>query len=147
MDRSGIMDRHKVRYHGQVYGEYLVVNEYYRLNNKTNFLSKHFNFFKAVQTFNSGWYPGRIMYVYEKNAPPGDIYMPAGHTYDMGHLFTYLKFSFPNSDHLQNLIDPRDNRLNETTPEVEDVFSNNTFMLPQELLVKRAIDNYIKTNS
>ena len=66
MDRSGIMDRHKVRYHGQVYGEYLVVTEYYRLNNKTNFLSKHFNFFKAVQTFNSGWYPGRIMYVYEK---------------------------------------------------------------------------------
>ena len=44
----------------------------------------------------------------------------------------------------QKLLTPKDNLLNKTTPETINLFSKNIFKLPQETLVKRAIDNYIK---
>lgn len=36
-------DNYRVRYHGQVFGNYLVVSEYHYRHNKTNFL-RYFNF-------------------------------------------------------------------------------------------------------
>ena len=93
------------------------------------------------------------MYVYKKkkkisaytdDALPGDIYLPVGQTFGMGHHVTSLEFSLPNSEHLPNLIGPKDNLLNETTTEVVDLFSKDTFKLPEELLVKTAIHTYTK---
>ena len=84
------------------------------------------------------------MYVYKKKKSsaytddvlPGDIYLPVGQTFGMGHHVTSLEFSLPNSEHLPNLLGPKDNLLNETTTEVVDLCSEDTFKLPQELLVK-----------
>ena len=42
------------------------------------------------------------------------------------------------------MLTPKDNFINETTPEKISLFSKNIFKLPQELLVKTAIDNYTK---
>ena len=42
------------------------------------------------------------------------------------------------------MLTPQDNFINETTPEKISLFSKNIFKLPQELLVKTAIDNYTK---
>ena len=50
----------------------------------------------------------------------------------------------PKSNHLQKLLTPADNLLSETIPEKINLFSKNIFKLPQETLVKTAIDNYIK---
>ena len=61
----------------------------------------------------------------------------------MGHHIT-LEFSFPNSNHLQNLISPKDNLLNKTNPEAVVSTNKDIFKLPLELLIKTAIENYIK---
>ena len=61
----------------------------------------------------------------------------------MGHHIT-LEFSFPNSNHLQNLISPKDNLLNKTNPEAVVLTNKDIFKLPLELLIKTAIENYIK---
>ena len=39
---------------------------------------------------------------------------------------------------------PGDNLINKTTPETINLFLKKNFKLPQETLVKTAIDNYIK---
>lgn len=69
--------------------------------------------------------------------------MPVGQTFGMGHHVTSLEFSLPNSEHLPNLIGPKDNLLNETTLEL-DVTNKEIFKLSQELLIKTAIENHIK---
>lgn len=53
-------------------------------------------------------------------------------------------FSLPNSGSLQSLPTPKDNLINELTPEKISPFLKNNLKLPQENLVKTAIDNYIK---
>ena len=124
---------------------------YYHSNARTNFWGKYLNFVKKARVINSRWYK-KIMYVYEKKdsiSPtdgvlPGYIYLPPAHTAGMSHHITSLEFSFPNSGHLQNLIIPRDNLLNETTPEVAAATSKEICKLSQELLIKTAIENYIK---
>ena len=75
---------------------------------------------------------------------PGDIYMSSGYTVGMGNHVTFLKFSFPNSGHLQNLVSPMDNLFNKTATEVMAAANKEIFKLPQELLIKTAIENYIK---
>ena len=57
---------------------------------------------------------------------------------------TSFVFTHPKSNHLQKFLTPKDNLLNETTPETINLFSSNVFKLPQETLVKTAIENYIK---
>ena len=44
----------------------------------------------------------------------------------------------------QNLLTPKGNLLNGTTPEAINLFSSNVFKLPEENLVKTVIENYIK---
>lgn len=62
----------------------------------------------------------------------------------MGDHVEDLEFALPNSKHLQNLWTPKDKLINETSPEVVNVISKDIFKLPQELLVRTAIKNYIK---
>lgn len=62
----------------------------------------------------------------------------------MGDHVEDLEFKLPNSKHLQNLWTPKDKLINETSPEVVNVISKDIFKLPQELLVRTAIKNYIK---
>ena len=53
-------------------------------------------------------------------------------------------FTLPKSNHLENLLTPKDNLLNETTSETINLFSSNVSKLPQETLEKITIENYIK---
>ena len=73
-----------------------------------------------------------------------DIYFPEfysyGLTYDVGSFI----FTLPKGNHLQNLLTPKDNLVNETTPQKINLFSKKIFKLPQETLVKTAINNYMK---
>ena len=75
---------------------------------------------------------------------PGDIYMSSGFTVGMCNHVIFLKFSFPNSGYLQNLVSPMDNLFNKTASEVMAVINKEIFKLPQELLIKTAIECYIK---
>ena len=75
---------------------------------------------------------------------PEDIYMSSGYAVGMGNHVTFLEFRFPNSSHLQNLVIPKDNLLKETSPEMMAVTNKEIFKLPQELLIKTAIESYIK---
>ena len=52
-------------------------------------------------------------------------------------------FMVTKSNHLQKLLTTTDNLLNETTPGTITLFSSNVFELPQETLVKGAIENFI----
>lgn len=52
-------------------------------------------------------------------------------------------FMVTKSNHLQKLLTTTDNLLNETTPGTITLFSSNVFELPQETLVKGAIENCI----
>ena len=84
-------------------------------------------------------------YISNQNVQKGDVYLPDFYYYDIDHHVARLAFTLPKSNHLQNLLTPKDNLLNETTPET-DLFSSNVFKLPQEALVKTATENYIKKN-
>ena len=94
----------------------------------------------------------RNMYVYIKNnffisnqaVQKGDIYLPDICYYNIGHHAAGFVIKLPKSNHLQKLLTPEDNLLSETNPEKINLFSKNIFKLPQETLVKTAIDNYIK---
>ena len=101
---------------------------------------------------NSAWFP-RISYIYKKRdnkemAPVDvqkeDIYFPEFYSYDLTYHFDGFIFTLPKGNHLQNLLSPKDNLINETTPQKINLFSKNIFKLPQETLIKTAINNYIK---
>lgn len=62
----------------------------------------------------------------------------------MGDHVEDLEFMLPSSKYLQNLWTPKDKLINETSPEVVNAISKDIFKLPQELLVRTAIENYIK---
>ena len=81
---------------------------------------------------------------YISSVLPGDIYMSSGFTVGMCNHVIFLKFSFPNSGYLQNLVSPMDNLFNKTASEVMAVINKEIFKLPQELLIKTAIECYIK---
>ena len=92
------------------------------------------------------------MYIYKENncyisnqtVQKGDVYLPDFYYYHIGHHVSDFVFTLPKSNHLQTLLTPKDNLLNETTPETINLFSSNFFKLPIEALVKTAIENYIK---
>ena len=100
---------------------------------------------------NSGWYP-RIAYIYKKmdnketlpvDVQKEDIYFPEFYSYDLTYHVGSFIFTLPKANHLQNLLTPKENLINETTPLKINLFSKNIFKLPQETLVKTAINNYI----
>ena len=101
---------------------------------------------------NSGWFP-RIAYIYKKrdnketapvNVQKEDIYLPEFYSYDLTYHVGGFIFTLPKGKHLQNLLTPKDNLINEKTPEKTNLFSKNIFKLPKETPVKTAIYNYIK---
>ena len=101
---------------------------------------------------NSAWFP-RIACIYKKrdnkettqvDVQKEDIYLPEVYSYDLTYHVGGFLFTVPKGNHLQNLLTPKDNLINETTPQKINFFSKNVFKLPQETLVKTAINNYIK---
>ena len=83
-------------------------------------------------------------YISNQTVQKSDVYLPDFYYYDIGHHVAAFVFTLSKSNHLQNLLPPKDNLLNETTPETINLFSSNVLKLPQETLVKIAIENYIK---
>ena len=69
-----------------------------------------------------------------------DVYLPDFCYHDLTYLNGFI-FTLPKSNHLQNLLTPKDNLLKETAPKTINFFSKNIFKLPQETLIKTAIDN------
>ena len=62
----------------------------------------------------------------------------------IGFSINGFTFSLPNSGKLQSLLIPKDNLINELTPEKISPFLKNNLNLSQENLVKTVIDSYIK---
>ena len=141
----------KVGYIGTSFREKVLVSKYYDENVDKNFL-KHFNFEKPVHVLNSLYFL-QILFVYQKkdnlsiynqDVQIEDIYLSDFYYQDLGFYPSCFAFTLPKSNHLQNLLTPKDNLLNKTTPETINLFSKNIFKLPKETLVKSAIGNYIK---
>ena len=82
--------------------------------------------------------------IYNQDVQKEDIHLPDFYYLDLGYHASCFVFTLPKSNHLQNLLTPKDNLLNETIPEKIDLFSINIFKLPQETLIKTAINIYIK---
>ena len=65
--------------------------------------------------------------------------------YDLGFSVDGFKFTFPKCQgDLQGLLIPSSELINKTEAEAKDFASKDIFKLAQEMLVKTAIDNYIK---
>ena len=99
---------------------------------------------------NSGWFP-RIAYIYKKrnnkemvDVQKEDIYFPEVYSYDLTYHVGVFIFTLPKGNHLQNLLTPKDNLINKAAPQKINLFLKNIFKLPQETLLKTAINNYIK---
>ena len=101
---------------------------------------------------NSGWFP-RIAYIYKKrdnketaqvDVQREDIYLPEFYSYDLIYHVGGFIFTLPKDKHLENLLTPKDNLINETAPQKINLLSKNIFKLPQETLVKTGINNYMK---
>ena len=73
-----------------------------------------------------------------------DVYLPEFYSYDLTYHVVGFIFTLPKGNHLHNFLTPKDNLINETTPETIKLFSKNIFKILQETLIKTAIDNYIK---
>ena len=74
---------------------------------------------------NSSWFP-RIAYISKKryneetaqvDVQKEDVYLPAFYSYDLNYHVGGFIFTIPKGNHLQNLLAPKDNLINETTPE------------------------------
>ena len=74
---------------------------------------------------NSTWLP-RIAYIYKskdskKTAPADvqkeDIYFPEFYCYDLTYHVGSFIFTLPKGNHLQNLLTPKDELINETNPQ------------------------------
>ena len=73
-----------------------------------------------------------------------DIYFPEFYSYDVTYHVGGFIFTLPKGNHVQNLLTPKANLINKTTPQKTNLFSKNIFKLLQETLIKTAINNYIK---
>ena len=100
------------------------VRQYYHDNVDKNFL-KFYNCIKTIGGENLTHFP-RNMFIYKKNhngyisnqtALKSGIYLQDFYYYYISHHVAGFVFMLPKSNHLQNLLTPKDNLLNETTPE------------------------------
>ena len=73
-----------------------------------------------------------------------DVFLLNFYSLGIGFSINGFTFLLPNKDNLQSLLIPKDNLTNELTPEKISPFLKNNLNLPQENLVKRVIDSYIK---
>ena len=74
-----------------------------------------------------------------------DLFVPKKLSYDLGFSVDGFKFTFLKSQGgLQELLIPSSELINKTEAETKRFASKDIFKLPQEMLVKTAIDNYIK---
>ena len=146
-----MLQNHRVAYADTIY-ENLHASQYYHDNADKNFL-KFCNYMKTIPGENLIHFP-RNMYIYQKKTHNGyisnqtvqkrGVNLPHFYSYYIGNHVVGFVFMSPKSNHLQNLLTPKDNLLNQRTPETINLFSSNVFKLPQETLVKTAIENYIK---
>ena len=127
------------------------MSKYYNDNVDKKFL-KHFNFEKLVHVVNGSCF-FQILFVYQKknnlsiynqDVHKEDICLPDFYSQNLGYHASGFVFTLPKNNHLQNLLTPKKNLLNERTHETINLFSKNIFKIPQKNLVKTAIDNYIK---
>ena len=72
------------------------------------------------------------------------FYLPEFYSYDLTYHVRGFIFTLTKSNDLQNFRTPKDNLINKMAPQKINLFSKNIFKLPQETLVKTAINNYIK---
>ena len=70
-----------------------------------------------------------------------DIYFPEFYSYDLTYHVGGFISTLPKGNHLQNWLTLKENLINERTPQKINLFSKNIFKLPQETLVKAAINN------
>ena len=71
--------------------------------------------------------------------------MPKKIWYDLGFSVDDFKLTFPKSQGgLQELLTPSSELINKTEPKTKGFVSKDIFKLPQETLVKTAINNYNK---
>ena len=73
-----------------------------------------------------------------------DVFLLNFYSLGIGFSINCFTFSLPNSGNLQSLLIPKDNLINELTPEKISPFLKNNLNLSQENLVKTVIDSYIK---
>ena len=73
-----------------------------------------------------------------------DVFLLNFYSLGIGFSINGFTFLLPNKDNLQSLLIPKGNLTNELTPEKISLFLKNNLNLPQENLVKRVIDSYIK---
>ena len=101
---------------------------------------------------NSGWFP-RIAYIYKRrddkemaqvDVQREDIYLPEFYSHDLIYHVGGFIFTLPKDKHLENLLTPKANLINETAPQKINLLSKNIFKFPQETLVKTGINNYMK---
>ena len=103
-------------------GRALVVGVYYNQNAEKDFL-KDFDFQKDVDDNNiTVWFPRRL-YIYEKRITERcykrGYFLPDFYAYDLTYHVNGFVFKFPGNSHLQNLLTPKENLLNEATPKTK----------------------------
>ena len=100
-----------------------------------DFFLRFFRFVKPVTVMNNGWFP-RIAYIYKKRdleetAPVDvqkeDIYFPEFYSYGLTYHVGSFIVTHAKGSHLQNLLIPKDNLINEATPQKINLFSKNIF--------------------
>ena len=124
------------------------VSQYCHGNADKHFLS-FYNYIKTIHGENLIYLlrklcvSKKICHISNQAVQKGDIFLPDFYYYNIGHHVAGFVFTLPKSNHLHKLLTPRNNWLNEATPKTTNLFSSNVFKLPQETLVKTAIENYI----
>ena len=137
-----------VNYNGYVFFNSIIISKYYHQLADKNFL-RYFNFKQTILVAEGAHYK-KIGYVYRKkdtsHTPKAlvkreDLFVPNIFSYDLG--FDGFQFMFPRIQKgLQELSSSE--LVNKTEAETKSIVSKDIFKLPQETLVKTAIDNYIK---
>ena len=142
----------EVNYSGYAFYNTIIVSKCHHQLADKNFL-KYFNFKQTILVV-EGTYCKKIGYVYRKkdssDTPKAlvkkeDLFVPKKLSYDLGFSVDGFKFTFLKSQGgLQELLIPSSELINKTEAETKGFASKDIFKLPQEMLVKTAIDNYIK---
>ena len=87
----------------------------------------------------------RIAHTHPKQSSKVYLFVPKKIWYDLGFSVDDFKLMFPKSQgSLQELLTPSSELINKTEPKTKGFASKDIFKLPQETLVKTAINNYNK---
>ena len=139
-----------VNYNGYVFFNSIIISKYYHQLADKNFL-RYLNFKQTILVVEGAHYK-KIEYVYRKkdssHTPKAlvkseDLFVPKHFSYDLGFNVDGFQFTFPRIQKgFQELSSSE--LVNKTEAETKGFVSKDNFKLPQETLIKTAIDNYIK---